>query len=394
MARSVEHLWSNHTQDRDESALLSAEMVDLRALWTRFRARIRDVAQHLLSADVEDMSREFTGLDRAGITNPAALTPLPSLLSPRTDAVSVDVAVAAPEPARRWMVFSDTDNEVEPMRYALWLTGLCDRRGHWKAFVRNVTVIHTGDWINKWDPDPYAIDFLKRLQESAPETCRVILLNGNHEISLLRRMDAGESLPLAQSDSEFIRRQSIIHVERDTLFVHGYPTLDLLGFLQQLLDEHAALNDFNDRFRRAFFHGAHAWFRQPQGFEMLGDLPVPITRFYAELDQQTGISKGMLTGSLLSGMGIRRVIHGHKPNDAVQQDHELGDDVPGIRFINNDNRVRKTGLGGLLLLDDMETVEFINMRRLQEIGGEINYRQHLRRLARTRKRDRVLPAAQ
>ena len=351
-------------------------------LWSRLRLQFQNVARRLLLPELDAIEHEKT----ADVLLPAVASPEGA--ASEVLGLSCDLSDLQ---QRRWIVFSDTDNDVEPIRYGLWLAGLCNRRGHWKSTGHHVTLVHTGDWINKWDPDPYVIDFLQRLKETAPPTCKVILLNGNHEISLLCRIDAGESVPLTASDCNFIRQQEILYVEKDTLFVHGYPTHDLLSFLQQLLNEGVMdLNEFNDRFRKAFFYGKHALFRQKEGFEMLGDLPMPIAQFYAQRNAE-GKRLGETASALLTRLGICRVIHGHKPNEAIQKDDELGQTVPGVRFINNDNRVKKNGLGGLLLLNEMTEVEFLNSHRLEEYGGEKLYRKRLRGLMGTNKQETSSP---
>ncbi|MBF0159148.1 MAG: metallophosphoesterase [Magnetococcales bacterium] len=290
-----------------------------------------------------------------------------------------------PTIALRMVVFSDTDNDTETVRYALWLLGVCDRQGSWRDHVRHITIVHTGDWLNKFNPDPHALDFFKKLQQSAPPTCRVIMLNGNHELELLRRSESVETLLLTPSDLEFIRNQNIIYIEQNTLFVHGYPNLELLTCLRQLWKENVPLNHFNDRFRKAFFQGEMALFRLREGLEMLGDL-ADDSQFYNQCTAE-GLTNGEKVSNLLLSLGIHIVVHGHKPNNSVQLDDELGDEVPGVRFINNDNRVKRTGLGGVLLLDNMTRVEFLNMKRLQEAGDERNYRKKLRKLIGTRKKD-------
>ncbi|MBF0124018.1 MAG: metallophosphoesterase [Magnetococcales bacterium] len=290
--------------------------------------------------------------------------------------------------ALRVVVFSDTDNDTEIVCYTLWLLGLCDRRGFWRSHVRHVTLVHTGDWLNKLDPNPHTLDFFKRLQESAPPTCRVVILNGNHELELLRRFESAEQILLTAADLDFIRQQNIIYIEQNTLFVHGYPNVELLTCLRQLWQEKVPLNHFNDRFRKAFFQGELALFRLREGMEMLGDLSDD-SQFYTQCTAE-GLTNGEKVSNLLLGLGIHIVVHGHKPNNAVQLDDELGDEVPGVRFINNDNRVKRTGLGGLLLLDNMTRVEFINMKRLHEAGDERTYRKKLRKLIGTRKKDRSL----
>ncbi|MBF0369601.1 MAG: metallophosphoesterase [Magnetococcales bacterium] len=283
------------------------------------------------------------------------------------------------------LVISDTDNDIETVCLVLWLTGLCDRRGFWNPGIGPVKVVHTGDWLNKFDPDPHALDFFKRLQNTAPPGCSLVLLNGNHELEILKRAEAGEHTPLTPQDLDFIRSQDLIHGDQGVLYVHGYPNCDLLKSLRQFCREGSPLNDFNNLFRKAFYEGSHALFRQNQGLMMVGDIPKP-KAYFARINR-FGITNGAHVAEMLQELGFDRVIHGHKPcENSLQQDYELKSEIPGIRVINNDNRIKRSGLGGLLI-NTKGRVSFINPEQMREAGGEKEYRKKLRKILKTRKRD-------
>ncbi|MBF0157477.1 MAG: hypothetical protein HQL57_09870, partial [Magnetococcales bacterium] len=68
---------------------------------------------------------------------------------------------------------------------------------------------------------------------------------------------------------------------------------------------------------------------------------------------------------------------------------ELAEELPGIRLINNNTRVKRYGLGALLL-DGKGRVETINFPAMQRIGSEESYRLHLAKLLGTDKEDRLI----
>ncbi|MBF0097572.1 MAG: metallophosphoesterase [Magnetococcales bacterium] len=285
----------------------------------------------------------------------------------------------------RWtLVLSDTDNDLRTVIQTLWLTGLCDQNGTWIPELRHVQVIHTGDWLNKWDPNPYILDGFKRLQETAPPTCRLLLLNGNHELAILQMADKGLRTALTQEDLAFIRRQPLLHFDNETLYLHGYPTLELLMVLKQLLREQIPRAELNNRLHKLLFDGEFPLFRETGSARLIGDIKSP--KYYYNLRTFNGQLRGKQAAALLQALGIHTVIHGHKPNNAVQCDQELSEEVPGIRFVNNDNRIRQNGWGGMLL-DLPGKITFINPQTLHQAGSVKSLRKQLRKMVGTRKKD-------
>lgn len=283
------------------------------------------------------------------------------------------------------LVFSDTDNDLHSVKYVLWLTGLCNRHGIWRKGVRHFCVVHTGDWINKRNPDPEVLAFFHALKTSAPESCNVILLLGNHEVEVLQRMAAGVRTRLNSEDLAFIRQQDVLHVSGKVLYIHGYPTIDLLSILVQIKKEGVALNAFNQRFRKALHEGRYALFKNREGLEIIGDIRNVKQYYIRGGGGGGGETNGERVSRLLQTLNIDIVIHGHRPNVLIQLDYELQDEVPGIRIINNDNKVKMTGVGSVVV-DSKNYVRFINPKAMRCLGGESAFRKRIRMVLGTDKK--------
>ncbi|MBF0460286.1 MAG: metallophosphoesterase [Magnetococcales bacterium] len=284
------------------------------------------------------------------------------------------------------LVLSDTDNDLNAVRYVLWLAGLCDRRGHWRKGVRHFCVVHTGDWLNKFNPRPEALEFFQTLQSSAPDSCSVVLLVGNHEVELLQRVASGIRTRLSEDQLAFIRKQNVLHVSRNILYLHGYPTINLLALLLQVQQEHGELSIFSHRLRKAFYEGEHALFKEREGLEMIGDIR-RVKQYYMR-GGVDGERYGVRVSRLLQQLGIDTVIHGHRPHVLIQLDHELSAEVPGIRIINNDNKANRTGCGAAVV-DWKGYVRFINPKAMYVLGGEKAFRKKICRVLGTGKKRRA-----
>ncbi|MBF0401067.1 MAG: metallophosphoesterase [Magnetococcales bacterium] len=280
------------------------------------------------------------------------------------------------------LVLSDTDNDLQSVRYALWLVGLCDRQGRWRKGIRHFCVIHTGDWLNKFNPNPEVLEFFQSLQASAPDSCSVVLLVGNHEVEILQRADAGVRMRLTPGHLAFIRRQDVLHVAGNILYLHGYPTLNLLALLLQIKQEEGGLNLFNERFRKAFYEGRYALFKNREGLEMVGDIR-NVKQYYSQ-ERENGEPYGVQISNLLQQLEIDTVIHGHRPNVLIQLDYEFYNEVPGIRIINNDNKASMTGFGAAVV-DPQGYVRFINPKAMHVLGGEKVFRTKICRILGTGK---------
>ncbi|MBF0285538.1 MAG: metallophosphoesterase [Magnetococcales bacterium] len=295
--------------------------------------------------------------------------------SPRLDEFLV-APPPAPVVAPRWtIVLSDTDNGLESVHYSLWIAGVCDRAGRWREEVRGVRIVHTGDWLSKQDPEPRVVDYFWELQETAPPECPVIMLQGNHEVEILKRAALGDYSHLTHRELDFIRAQLFLYAESGVLYLHGYPTVNLLLLLHQLRDEGADVNDFNRRMWKPFHEGRYALFRDEAGLEFVGDVR-QVKKWFTSRDAD-GETYGRRISRLLKGLGIHTVIHGHRPNSFLQVDDEFYLEVPGIRMIDNDNQVKLCGLGAALV-NDRGAVRFVNLKEMYLAGGEKAFRKQLR----------------
>jgi hypothetical protein len=281
------------------------------------------------------------------------------------------------------VILSDTDNDLHALQYVLWLTGLCNRNGRWRKGLQGFRVIHTGDWLNKFNPNPEVLDYLRTLQESAPDGCAVHLLVGNHEVEILQRAAQGWRSRLSDEQLAFIRQQDVLHVADQILYLHGYPTLHLLMLLWQIQQEEGDIGLFNDRFRKAFYEGRYALFREKEGLEMVGDIR-HVKQYYLRVGSD-GALLGQQVSRLLQQLGIHTVIHGHRPNILIQLDYELQEEIPQVRIINNDNKASLTGFGAAIV-DRWGNVRFINPKAMFVLGGEKAFRKKIGRVLGTGKR--------
>ena len=275
------------------------------------------------------------------------------------------------------IVLSDTDNDLKSVKYSLWIVGVCKKNGKWRPEISNLRLIHTGDWLNKRNPEPEVVDYFMTLRQSAPDSCEVIILMGNHEVEILQKSGKGEPTGLLPNQLDFIRHREVMHVSEKTLYLHGYPTFRLLCLLKQFKDEKSPLNSFNKRFQKAFHEGRFALFKQRAGLAMVGDIK-QAKKYYIHRCPD-GETKGRKIGKLLKELNIKTVIHGHRPNVLLQRDYEFRIEIPGIRIINNDNRAKLTGLGAAIV-DPKGRVMFINMREMYWSGGEKAFRKKIRRI--------------
>ncbi|MBF0626695.1 MAG: metallophosphoesterase [Magnetococcales bacterium] len=275
------------------------------------------------------------------------------------------------------VVLSDTDNDLRAVQYALKIVGVCDKQGEWRKGIHGIRVIHTGDWLNKWAPSLEMIDYFMVLERSAPKGCDLRILNGNHELEILHRVERGQYQHLGEKRVAFIRSRDLVHVFGNTLFLHGYPTLHLLRFLLQILEEKKPLNRFNDRVRKAFYEGDHALFRHEEGKVLMGN--IKRARLYYHGCSHDGEKRNAKISKLLKELDIHTVVHGHRPNILVQKDEAIEMDTPGIRIVNNDNQPKKSLLGAAIV-DRKGEVVFVNAREMYWQGGEQKFKKKIREI--------------
>ncbi len=255
--------------------------------------------------------------------------------------------------ARRVVVIGDCENDSSCVEATLRFLGALDKRGGLKARIRGAQIVQTGDLLQKNAPSLGIVRFWEGLRSAAAVAgCGLHLVAGNHELEIWRRLQGGERLGLnpegQRAVQSFIRSLVLFHVEGSALFLHGYPTLDLLRDLQAYRrDRGRPLNDYNaERFQRALGDSRqlarYAYLRGDQSrAPLLYDLADP-GRYYRR--------HGREVARLLGALGIGLVVHGHRPErSGLQTDYELRKWLPGIRMINNDIQLRLQGLGATLI---------------------------------------------
>ncbi|HEU4577523.1 MAG TPA: metallophosphoesterase [Polyangiaceae bacterium] len=194
---------------------------------------------------------------------PASKAPQPSpqkSLSPApapAPATSTSSATAATPPrdfrypaAARLVAIGDLHGDLYAARAALRLAGAIDADDHWVG--GKLTLVQTGDQVDRADEDRDVIDLFERLgTEAAGAGGRVVALNGNHEIMNVQgdfryvTPGAAEAFrgvsprsPLARSVvppfvdraaaflpggayAEKLARRDVIAMVGDTVFAHG-----------------------------------------------------------------------------------------------------------------------------------------------------------------------------
>jgi len=166
-------------------------------------------------------------------------------------AESPDVS-AATVVGPRVVAFGDVHGDLDATRAALRLAGAIDSRDHWIGGP--LTVVQTGDQLDRGDDEPDILALLERLQgEAAAAGGKLIVLDGNHELMNaagdLRYVTTdgfadygGESARLtAFAPGGALARQlaerHLYAIVGDTLFVHGGITPADLDIGLDVLDQ-------------------------------------------------------------------------------------------------------------------------------------------------------------
>jgi len=253
----------------------------------------------------------------------------------------------------RCIVFSDTDNDVNSVKNTLSFAGILDEKGEFKDNLEGITIFHTGDLIDKKNPDPSVVAYWQLLQHDAlTKGCHIKLIVGNHEQEIWKKIRTGEKFGMGAKQAhwlnEFIESLDLFYVAGPVLFIHGYPTLE---FLQTLLHFKKVtgkdLNCFNtDHYKKAFRSvnamRLYAYVRENRQTNYLLYDVADASRYYKK--------QGRLVGAVLAQLKIDVVIHGHRPqHSGVQVDYEFGKWIPKVRMIGNDTIVRRNGIGATVI---------------------------------------------
>lgn len=253
----------------------------------------------------------------------------------------------------RYIVFSDTDNDVNSVRKTLRFAGIINAKGELTDNLDGITIFHTGDLIDKKNPDPSVVEYWQLLQQDAfKKGCHVKLIVGNHEQEIWQKIRAGEKYGMGAIQvhwlNEFIESFDLFYVAGPVLFIHGYPTLE---FLQTLLHFKEVtgkdLNCFNaDHYKKAFRSvnamRLYAYARENRQVNYLLYDVADASRYYRR--------QGRVVGAVLEQLKIGIVVHGHRPqHSGLQADYEFGKWIPRVRMIGNDTMVSRKGIGATVI---------------------------------------------
>jgi len=263
-----------------------------------------------------------------------------------------NLAERPPFPAR-CIVFSDTDNDVNSVRNTLCFAGILNEKGELMDDLEGITIFHTGDLIDKKNPDPSVVEYWQLLQQDAlARGCHVKLIVGNHEQEVWQKIRSGGKCGMKAKQvhwlNEFIESLDLFYVAGPVLFIHGYPTLE---FLQTLLHFEEVtgkdLNCFNaDHYKKSFRSvramRQYAYVRESRRTNYLLYDVEDASRYYRK--------KGRLVSAVLAQLKIDIVVHGHRPqHSGVQVDYEFGKWLPKVRMVGNDTMVRRRGIGATII---------------------------------------------
>lgn len=141
-------------------------------------------------------------------------------------------------------VLGDLHGDIQAAHAAMALTGATNANGEWIG--RNLTVIQTGDLIDRGPEDRKVLDWLAQLEQQAPQSNSTLhLLNGNHELMNVDgdfRYIHPESMQ-AFSDLANVERSKAFHLEDAPQAIQGRASAFLPGgiYAQQLQKRPVAL---------------------------------------------------------------------------------------------------------------------------------------------------------
>lgn len=144
----------------------------------------------------------------------------------------------AAKPSHRLLAIGDVHGDFDKLRQALASVGMIDHKTM-KWTGGNATLVQTGDLIDRGHQDKQVLDLMMQLQQAAPKDGgKVVVLIGNHEDMVTggdERYVAGESMAAFggldarraafRPDGvygKWINEMPLIHLERGTVFAHGF----------------------------------------------------------------------------------------------------------------------------------------------------------------------------
>lgn len=264
------------------------------------------------------------------------------------------------KPNKRWdrhrfVILSDTENDINCVIKTLQFVGILNNKNNLNPHIDGINIVHTGDLINKKNPDPNVIDFWCQLRANAAKKgCCVKIVGGNHEQLTWKNIECGDNNGLKKKQTNvlmnFFEGLDLIRVHGDILLIHGYPTYEFAKTLYQFKESTGKnLNWFNeDHFRKAFRSTkAINQYSYSKGKEKHDYLLYDVGEASAYYKKN-----GRKIATILAELGIRYVVHGHRPQKhGVQKDFEFSKWLPGIRMIDNDNMAKITGIGATIMCE-------------------------------------------
>ena len=251
------------------------------------------------------------------------------------------------------IVFSDTDNDINSVRNTLRFAGILNKKGEITKTLEGITILHTGDLIDKKNPDLSVVQYWQLLQQDAlTQGAHLKLIVGNHEQEVWQSIRAGKECGIGSKQAhllnEFIESLDLFYVAGPVLFIHGYPTLEFMEVLLHFKETTGKeLNRFNtDHYKKAFRSinamRQYAYAREDRRSHYLLYDVADASRYYKK--------QGRVVGDVLAKLKIDTVVHGHRPQrSGVQVDYEFEKWIPGIRMVGNDTMVRRRGIGASVI---------------------------------------------
>jgi len=256
-------------------------------------------------------------------------------------------------PCQRFVVFSDTDNDVKSVKKTLRFVGVLGPKGKLADDLQGVTLVHTGDLLDKKRPDFAVVKYWRALQyDVAKKGGHVRLIAGNHEQEIRLRFKAGQDYGLEKDKAtgliRFVESLDLFHVTGSVLFIHSYPTVE---FLQALLHYRDVTGRDLNRFNEDHYARSSTSPRAMKQYAYVRTGRKPYHLLYDVADARSYFKKnGRVIGDLLSQLGISCILHGHKPQrSGSQADQQFSKWIPDIRIINNDTNVRRSGIGATVI---------------------------------------------
>lgn len=267
----------------------------------------------------------------------------------------------------RFVILSDTGNDTECVDATLKFSGILKKDTTIEQNMEGMSVIHTGDFLDKKAPDLKVLEYFEALDRKVTDQGGFMkILAGNHEHEVWQKIVKGETFSIKGEPlftlQQIIESIDLFYVDGPLLFIHSYPTVEFLKSLLKYKNETSNnLNRFNDDCYRKAFNSVSSLYQ----YSYVRDGLKKGYLLYEPLDIEGYFRKnGTEIVDLLKALEIDCIVHGHKPQQSGKQiDYEFQKWLPGIRIIGNDTKVREQGIGATIIRMDLgreSEVVFIN----------------------------------